>query len=967
LTTNIPTVRPARNVTGALDAYVGREGDLIYRRSDKTLRVHDGTTPGGIAVPALLRDLPGKPISEFSAALDRTGQQNAAALINDCIIAYTAAGNPVSIGPGNYLLAGTLIARTGMTLECSAGARFVGNLGLPAVVSHPSGTDAADPTTWPRDITIRGGVWSRPGELIEDAHGTALLTATPFFTGQTFRLTGRNILLDRIAINGYIGRGMALAGRDIRVMLPRLRHPQRRRETGVVGTASGGIRITSGFNIWVYGADVHCGDDGLQTVTGRLTGLETRNCGFIGGYVRSDGNAGLAVKLVDGLPGQVTADILFQGITAYGDGKVVAIEVTSDGFVDNLVFDSCSLFDLQNEIPVHGVGRVIQISGKTGGLDARGVGVVQFTNTKVGSNLNGAMGLFGAIQSVNVDGFDFDPPDRVAASVDARGVAALTMENGRVGCGAVNAVSLGGRTRALTIGHYDPDTDTVVSTVYETPGEVGRVTLKEVTVDGIPDGQRAVTATNIAGGLIDGLRVVSANPGGSANGVLLGRNSSNVEVRLIDVRETAGQPVVDQGRANVIGRIFGDGAAPGSVEVVGRRRTSPNVVFTRTQNLASARSWSYSSAGAITLVGQNSLRWSPSRSLLLGGAVGNLNANPLGAGGVAGTIGTAPAAWPTGWSGTVAADMTVEFLGYENFDALPLPVFRFTSATSAASTLINFSSSITTSGVQPRAVTVYAALLDGDPSQFSDLRTTLVAAGGGNQTTQMIAGITDELEPFTSARMTTSPTTAITPRLTLQGVPTAPIDVTLALACFVEAALWHATPIVPALGTSNAVDRGRDVLTHPLTTAGANAGHVSGSFLLPRLPVGHDAGVFVLDNATDGNRISLFVPDGGSNLRLVSVNGGSVEWTHNHGDVVLNQAIKFAFSYNRTAGTALFGASILPDEVEVIAGTMPSSGFTQIGANRVLDSGAGELNGQLIGLRIGDGELTAAQIRDLIR
>jgi hypothetical protein len=922
-------------------------------------------SPGGFAI---LHDLPGKPIAEYSASLDRTGVQNMRGLIEDCLAEYAAQGNPSALGAGDYMIAGAPLRYvTNAHLIMSSRCTLWGADSASSIIAPPVGTTASDSTTWPSNILIRGGILRRYGTLLDDENGTGFIPAGGAVPGHTCFIIAKNVLIDRLQVLGYYSRGIIIAGQDVRVLYPYFRYPQRRRDTGVVGSAAGGIRIVLGDNIWVYGADVDCGDDGFQFVTAYNSTAVTTNSGFIGGRVRSDGNAGLAVKLF-GQAGAYTRDILFANIKAWGDGEVATVTSAADGFVDNIVFDNTDLTDLRSGSPLHGNGEAIFVAGKSGGVDAQGVGTVRLRSVRVASNTNGALRALGQIGKLEINGGTLaGAVSGTDPTVLVLGATELAMRDVEVEAGGGTGVAIGGRARSRAVTTYDDDAGEITIT-YTTPGQVGKAVLDGVTVTNLAAGQRAVVISNSPAGVVRDLRLVAADAGGAADGLLLGRNATNYRVEDVDARGITGQPVVDQGRLNTVGRIIGAAATSEAVEMIGPRRLNVNATIARSHTATTALAWAYDASGDLTTVGQNAARWTSARHLMVGDARTVTNTNPVGANGVAGTLtgGSPTGTLPTGWSLSAQTGTDVEFIGYEAFGGVSLPVFRFSGTGNGVSNVLNFTPSLTASSGQTWTVTTYSALLDGDKAGLEVALTRASVIGGtGTATSDMIAALSEELEPTTITTTTGTSTTAVRGRLDIRGFDGEAFDVTIALACFIEQASWHATPTQPA--TTGSVTRGRDIVTQPLSSDGANAGYVSGAVLLPRAPVGYDAGIFALDNGTDGNRLSLVVPDGTTDVTLASVSGGVQQFSEVIGSVTIGDTLRFAVAYDRSGGSARAVISGMT-AVETVTGTMPSSGFTQIGAGRATNTGTGAtLNGEVIGLSFGDdGEISNNTLLSLV-
>jgi hypothetical protein len=156
----------------------------------------------------------------------------------------------------------------------------------------------------------------------------------------------------------------------------------------------------------------------------------------------------------------------------------------------------------------------------------------------------------------------------------------------------------------------------------------------------------------------------------------------------------------------------------------------------------------------------------------------------------------------------------------------------------------------------------------------------------------------------------------------------------------------------------------RDILTYPLLSAAQVQGYASGAVRLPRLPTGSDSGILVLDAGADADRIVLDIADGTADVRLRSIVSSTTELTDTHGEMAPDTPLRFALAWDTVAGVLRLAVSGMPN-VLTLTGTLPAS-ITQMGVGRGSNTGGTELNGEVIGMSVGAGEIAANTLLSLV-
>jgi hypothetical protein len=201
------------------------------------------TLPATASRFAILHDLPGRPIAEFSASLDRTGAQDMSGLINDCIASYTAAGNPVAIGAGVY--------RNGSTINLVDDARILLSPGA-VMLKDFAGTHIGQAST---DATVNRVLWR--GGIIRNPSPVVL-------TGNVFRINLTDSELCDFFIDEWEGRAIFIVG-GTRVRIHDFE--------AISVQDGGGIRLQNCSDVIVENGYVTCGDDALMFSASATSGL----------------------------------------------------------------------------------------------------------------------------------------------------------------------------------------------------------------------------------------------------------------------------------------------------------------------------------------------------------------------------------------------------------------------------------------------------------------------------------------------------------------------------------------------------------------------------------------------------------------------------------------------------------------------------------------------------------------------
>jgi hypothetical protein len=350
-------------------------------------------SPGGFAI---LHDLPGKPIAEYSASLDRTGAQDMSALLSDCWAEYALRGDPWALGAGNFLNNSPLYLVSYSHGVLSSRATLIRNFSTLGVGGHITQQSFTAPLT---NVRWQGGKIRNPST----SNG-----------GNVFSLFCSDSEFSDFFIDEWEGRAFLLHGYRNRI-----------HDFAAVSVRDGGgVRIDGGADNVISNFYIACGDDCcIASVTGSaltgIAGLSTVRNQFVNGIANS-WNARACMAGNDGTPtdGQGSIDdISFIGIT--GKGRSGA-RVGNDGdspHVTNIQFSGC-LFDISGETESPAVGISV------GGNATYPVRDVTFVNTVVKAPALGALLVNDGAVGVRFTDCVFEAPteDRETVRVESADV-----------------------------------------------------------------------------------------------------------------------------------------------------------------------------------------------------------------------------------------------------------------------------------------------------------------------------------------------------------------------------------------------------------------------------------------------------------------------------------------------------------------------------------------------------------------
>lgn len=517
-------------------------------------RLHIDVAP---STPAILHDLPGKAIADDYPSIDRTGAQDTAALVNDCIVAYTAQGNPVAIGAGRYRCNSSIILRTGLRLICSPNAVIRAHFGTTQnhfLVGVPSVAGALDPATRQRDIYIEGGVWGLDGQLDGDGAWTSNRTCT------VFNVFADDLRLHKVEVNGFgQGRAFQLCGDRVIGSRCNTYNPVR---TG----GAGSIRYIGGTYFRWSDGHSEAGDDCFMLVPGgTATGTNWNNrtiedAQYINCTYKSWTARGMVVGL-EGTSGAMTASIrrfAYIGVRGVGGGSSLSIQNRdSSGEIADGDFIGCVVDDTDNEDRPSAVNITgWRMPGQTSG---GGIRNMRFFGLDIHSCHRLALDISGYVDGVYFYGGTW-------AKAREQGLQAVRVR-GAHGGGLYNVVINGdGTVQPMVFGAEDAlSTGPGVTPGSETPENsfqirrsVENFRVRDCDIRDVPDGTHAVQVTYTDDLQITSNKVRKLDGATTARAVNFAATAENCLVDHNDFSECGhATPISDVGTGNTIGTNLG--------------------------------------------------------------------------------------------------------------------------------------------------------------------------------------------------------------------------------------------------------------------------------------------------------------------------------------------------------------------------------------------------------------------------
>lgn len=451
----------------------------------------------------VLRGLPGKQIEdEFGNYMNYTGDADMAEVINDCIVQYTAQGNPVMIGAGNYLNDSSIILVDNAQVLLSQKATLVksfSTLGVGGHITQASFTSAISNVVW------RGGVIRNPNPAT--------------LTGNPFSLNINNSELSDFFADDWANtsRFMLLFGKGNRISNFKAYSPVQTGGGLWCGRAEGNI-ISNG--------DIRCDDDAYMWnigVQGNFVGGVNRFNEYVGCYGESRSGHLLTVAcsrsgvltIVDGeIYGNVAVNMTGRcrlGLAIY---NTLADKAIRDLSIVNFAVDNSGGIDGNLAPLTHAVELI-------GGNDTGGVHNIELTNLYMQKPLAGAMRVRGFCTDIKVRGGHFEAP-RTA------GISTVQINNVLEEESGLSSVSFDG-TR------IDGVADADVVRIGSDNLERVRVDFRGVRITNIGDGKRGIIVLSTGGGIIgDRCTFEEASGATTARAILIQAESSNLTIERND-------------------------------------------------------------------------------------------------------------------------------------------------------------------------------------------------------------------------------------------------------------------------------------------------------------------------------------------------------------------------------------------------------------------------------------------------